>query len=205
MAMTKVVGIVGLSLTVLSLFLMVLFPLPTEAPATAPTAISDRTDGTGRTDGTDDESDESSERAFFDAAWGFGKVNCGDEKLARIVARESVRVGIEARVLAIKIGKESGCNPLAISNKGAVGLAQVMPGVWKEKYDFSLPENNLFNPEANVRIGAEILAEKVKEAGGKLRGGLRRYNGAGPEAEKYADRIMALARRRGESLRGEGK
>lgn len=127
--------------------------------------------------------------ALYSAARVYGKAGCGDFALAEATARLALRAGIPAEIVAAKVAVESNCNPLAVSPKGAVGLTQIMPSIWRGKYDFATV--NLFNPEDSLRVGTEILAGLIAKHG--ARGGLRRYNGAGPDAEVYADRVLALA------------
>lgn len=126
---------------------------------------------------------------IYDAGRVFGRAGCGDYALAEKVARYAAREGIPARVLAAVVAVESHCNPLAVSHKGAVGLTQVRVSTWKREYDFT--ESNLFHPETSLRVGAAILRRSIAEHG--LRGGIVRYNGQGPDAEVYADRVLALA------------
>lgn len=40
----------------------------------------------------------------------------------------------------------------------------------------------------------KLLAEKTQEAHGNFRQGIRRYNGAGPKAEQYANEVIKLRR-----------
>jgi soluble lytic murein transglycosylase-like protein len=127
--------------------------------------------------------------ALYSAARVYGKAGCGDFALAEATARFALRAGIPSEIVAAKVAVESSCNPLAVSHKGAVGLTQVMPSIWKGSYDFS--RVNLLNPEDSLRVGTEILAGLIAKHG--ARGGLRRYNGAGPDAEDYAGRVLALA------------
>jgi hypothetical protein len=44
-------------------------------------------------------------------------------------------------------------------------------------------------PKNNIRIGFHLLASLIKNYDTK--GGVRRYNGAGPRAEAYADSVLA--------------
>ncbi len=126
---------------------------------------------------------------IFDAGRVFGRAGCGDYALAEKVARYAAREGVPARVLAAVIAVESHCNPLAVSNKGALGLTQVRVSTWRAEYDFA--RVNLLDPDTSVRVGAEILGREIRAHG--LRDGVRRYNGSGPDAEAYTERVLALA------------
>jgi soluble lytic murein transglycosylase-like protein len=133
---------------------------------------------------------ESFRKAFFDAARVYGRAGCGDVHLAELTARSSAKTGLPANVIAAEIAVESACNPLAVSRDGGVGLTQVMPLIWASKYNNFL-DKNLLNPKDSIEVGMEILSENVKTYG--LHQGIRHYNGAGPNAEAYAVKVMALA------------
>ena len=103
--------------------------------------------------------------------------------------------GIPPRLLAAAVAVESGCNPYAVSARGAIGLTQIVPKVWKGKYDFA-GHDNLLNPTANLRVGARILSENIQQWG--TRGGLQHYLGTGTDdgnitPGSYAAKIMTLA------------
>ena len=66
-------------------------------------------------------------------------------------------------VMAI-IDEESGWNPYAVSEKGAVGLMQLMP---KTAVRFGV--RNRFRPDENIRGGVAYLAWLNREFGGDLR------------------------------------
>lgn len=128
--------------------------------------------------------------ALYQASRIYGKAGCGDLALAELTAAYALKNALPPNVVAALVAVESHCNPLAISREQAVGLTQVVPRIWKDKHDFA--QINLFNPEQNVATGTEILGGLVKQYG--LRDGLRRYNGSGREAERYAARVLALAK-----------
>ena len=66
-------------------------------------------------------------------------------------------------VMAI-IDEESGWNPYAVSEKGAVGLMQLMP---QTALRFGV--HNRFRPDENIRGGVAYLAWLNREFGGDLR------------------------------------
>ncbi len=120
-----------------------------------------------------------------------------DPELIDLVAREALRAGIDPRMLAATVVVESGCNQYAISRRGAVGYMQVMPRVWKDRYDIA-GEYNLFNEHDNLRVGATILSELVQNYG--VWEGVRRYQGLGQDCATcdmgYTTKILALAERK---------
>lgn len=116
-----------------------------------------------------------------------------DPELINTVAKEAVRAGLPPKVLAATVAVESQCNQFAVSSRGALGLTQVMPRIWKDRFDFE--KVNLLNPHDNIRTGAVIMAGLVKEHG--LSRGVQLYNGAGvgcPTCDGgYSEKVLTLA------------
>ena len=138
--------------------------------------------------------------AALDVARVFGRsTGCAeaDPKLINEIAEEAVKVNLDPRILAATVAVESACNQYATSSKGAIGLTQIMPKVWKGSYDFE-HQYNLLNPHDNIRVGASILAGLVKQYG--LPAGLRHYDGTGTDCPTcdlaYVDKIAGLAAKR---------
>ena len=133
--------------------------------------------------------------ALFEASRVYGKAGCGNEQLAEMTAEHAIRSGLPAQLIAAQIATESTCNPLAVSNRGAIGLRQVVPKIWGKKYDFS--KINLFNMSDNMTVADDITVDLVKKYG--IRGGLIHYYGTGSDGDTalggagYADRILQLA------------
>ncbi len=76
-------------------------------------------------------------------------------------------------------------NPEIVSPAGAMGLMQIMPatGMFLASYEgltWSAPEEVLFNPIYNIRLGARYLASQIEYY--DVDGGLAAYNGG----EKWA-------------------
>ena len=89
-------------------------------------------------------------------------------------------------ILTALIVVESSANHMAVSKKGAMGLTQVMPGIWR--YDTS----TLKNPYKNIEIGASILRQYITKHG--LIGGLSAYNsGRKTRSVRYAKNILKIA------------
>ena len=99
-----------------------------------------------------------------------------------LIARTAYYAGLDAAEWASLIIVESSCNPLAISNQGAVGLAQVHLKSWQTVYNF---ENMaIFDPAVNLRVGSHILLQ-YKQKYGSL--ALRYYHGIASDGrhERY--------------------
>lgn len=136
------------------------------------------------------------QKAFFQASKVYGKAGCGDQALAEMTARHAIDTGLPAPLIAAMAATESGCNPQAISNRGAIGLTQVVPRIWNKDFDFS--KINLLNPEENMTVGTTILAKLVKDHG--IKTGLYRYYGTGSGGDGlgltgtgYAEKVLQLA------------
>ena len=93
---------------------------------------------------------------------------------------------VTPELLTALIVVESSANHVAVSNKGAIGLTQVMPTIW----DFE--EQELFNPYKNIEIGSKILKQYVDRYG--VKGGLSSYNsGRKNRALRYAHYVLTVA------------
>jgi len=118
-------------------------------------------------------------------------------KLIQEIAEQSVRVNIDPRIFAAVVAVESGCDPMAVSRRGAIGYVQVMPKIWKDRFDFT-GSVNLLNPHDNLHVGADILGGLVKQYG--ITGGILRYQGTGTACpscdDNYTSKILSLAGRR---------
>ncbi|WP_343162764.1 lytic transglycosylase domain-containing protein [Oleiagrimonas sp. C23AA] len=110
--------------------------------------------------------------------------------------------GVSAALLRAVIHAESAFNPRAVSNKGAQGLMQLMPGTASD-----MGVNDAFNAAQNIRGGARYLASLLKTFNGNVRLAAAAYN-AGPAAvqkyggvppydqtQVYVDRVDILRKR----------
>lgn len=78
-------------------------------------------------------------------------------------------------LLRAVIKRESAFHPCAVSERGALGLMQLMPAT-AEQFGVADP----FDPRQNVRGGAAFLKQLLNRFGGNIRLALSAYN-AGPE------------------------
>jgi len=79
-------------------------------------------------------------------------------------------------------------NPRVVSKARAMGLMQVMPvvGCFIAQYEgitWTTPEEVLFNPIYNLRIGCRLLSALIEQYG--LEGGLAAYNGGEKQASLW--------------------
>ncbi len=89
---------------------------------------------------------------------------------------------------------ESSGNPKAISSEGAWGLMQVRHAVWgKELKKAGIIRHNqeLFNPEKNIRAGEYILTKYYGQTG-CLTKTLKKYSG---NDKRYFEKVMAVYKR----------
>ena len=101
--------------------------------------------------------------------------------------------GINPRVLALTVWRESDCNAAAVGSSGEIGLTQINPSVWRKTLTRE-GFGDLSDPSTNLRAGAWILARLKARSRTDIEA-VRRYNGSGPKARRYAEaqRIVYLA------------
>jgi len=93
--------------------------------------------------------------------------------------------GISDALLAALVWQESRWNPAAVSAKGAVGLAQLMPETARE---LGIDPRD---PNANLAGGARYLRQLLDSFGGNVEKALAAYN-AGPARVVRANGIPAI-------------
>jgi len=115
------------------------------------------------------------------------------------VTRYAQEYGVDEDLVRAIIKVESANNPNALSNKGAMGLMQLMPGTAK-----MLGVSDAWDPEQNIRGGVKYLSQLsdkfdgdiVKILAGYNAGPSRvdKYNGIPPytETQNYVKKVMAM-------------
>src|SRR6202161_2518437 len=94
-----------------------------------------------------------------------------DQRLDRIVRDAAARHDVDPALVKAVISTESGWNPRAVSNKGAVGLMQLIPGTAQR---FGV--GNAFDPVQNVEGGTTYLKSLLDLYSGDLQKTLAAYN-----------------------------
>lgn len=102
-------------------------------------------------------------------------VDIPDEQVADLIDRFAAHFGLDPTLVRAVIQVESGFNRYAQSNKGAMGLMQLMPATARE-----LKVSDPWDPEQNVRAGTAYL-RRMLDRFGEVELALAAYN-AGPEA-----------------------
>jgi soluble lytic murein transglycosylase-like protein len=107
------------------------------------------------------------------------------------------RYSLDPELIRAIIRVESGFNPFAVSEKGAMGLMQLMPDTAKEM-KVAAP----FEAEENIMGGSRYLRKLLNLFDGDLRRGLAAYNAgpniipadgtipAIPETEQYVEKVL---------------
>jgi len=128
-------------------------------------------------------------------------VGVPDADLEPLIARHSDAQNLDPKLVRALIQVESGYNFRALSNKGAMGLMQLMPATAS-----LLNVRNPYDPEDNLRGGTRYLRQMLDRFAGRVElalsaynagpGAVERHNGIPPFAETrdYVRRILALYR-----------
>lgn len=107
----------------------------------------------------------------------------------RMVEAAGEATGINPRLIALTVYRESRCKADALGAVGEIGMGQVYPRIWEDTLvNEGVIESvdALYDPEVNLRATGFILGEALRYAKGDPVDALRRYNGSGPAAERYA-------------------
>jgi soluble lytic murein transglycosylase-like protein len=101
-----------------------------------------------------------------------------------LIEEHATRQNLRPDLVRAVIQVESGFNPYALSNKGAMGLMQLMPFTAKE-----LGVRNAYDPVQNIRGGTAYLRQLLDKFGGDEALALAAYNAGAGAVAKYGDAI----------------
>jgi hypothetical protein len=108
------------------------------------------------------------------------KICTVDCKFNDIIIRASRRYKVEPEIIKAIIRAESSFNPKAISNKGAMGLMQLMPTTAEE-----LGVKDAFNPEHNINGGVRYYKKLLRRYKGNVKLALAAYNAGLLRVKQY--------------------
>ncbi|WP_217125431.1 lytic transglycosylase domain-containing protein [Hydrogenophilus thiooxidans] len=116
----------------------------------------------------------------------------------KAIETEARRYGFDPLLIVAMIAVESGFDPNAKSEQGALGLMQVIPKWHLDKIDARVagePQaDHLFDPEVNIAVGIEVLAEGVQRYG-TLEMALQYYHGSLKDPkQRYSKTVLSLYR-----------
>jgi soluble lytic murein transglycosylase-like protein len=122
-----------------------------------------------------------------------------DTDLEPLITRHSDAQALDPKLVKAVIQAESGYNVRALSNKGAIGLMQLMPATAS-----LLNVQNPYDPDDNIRGGTRYLRQMIDRFAGRLEFAIAAYN-AGPgaverhggippfaETRAYVKRVLSL-------------
>lgn len=119
--------------------------------------------------------------------------NAGERlQFLRLVHYEANRARLPPELVLALIQVESNFDRWAISSVGAQGFMQIMP-FWLT--EVGRPDDNLFRPEINIRMGCTILRYYLDKERGDLPRALARYNGSVGRTV-YPDKVFHALRTR---------
>jgi hypothetical protein len=96
------------------------------------------------------------------------------------IAAAAASYGVDVALLRAVIHAESAFNPMAVSNKGAQGLMQLMPGTASD-----LGVIDAFDTSQNIAGGAKYLAQLLKDFNGNTQLATAAYNAGAGAVQKY--------------------
>ncbi len=108
-------------------------------------------------------------------------VDCNTERLLQPVILEASELyDVDHAIIKAIIMAESSYNLMAISNKGAEGLMQLMPNTARE-----LGVTDSFNPTQNIHAGVRYFKKLLKRFKGDVRLALAAYNAGSQNVMEY--------------------
>ncbi|MFZ9346675.1 MAG: lytic transglycosylase domain-containing protein [Burkholderiaceae bacterium] len=116
------------------------------------------------------------------------------EQLVAAAFETSGTFRLDPFLLLAVISIESGFNPLAESQQGAVGLMQIMPRAHADKLKAFGGEKQALDPRVNMQVGAMILREYIDRFGSDV-AALKAYVGSLGQPTEYPQRVLQVRER----------
>ncbi|UXI69493.1 lytic transglycosylase domain-containing protein [Tahibacter amnicola] len=110
----------------------------------------------------------------------FSSVRLNRDAYRAEIAAAAAEFGLDESLLRAVVHAESAFNPNALSNKGAQGLMQLMPGTADD-----MGVDNPFDAVQNIRGGAQYLSLQLKNFQGDERRAIAAYNAGPANVTKY--------------------
>jgi hypothetical protein len=110
--------------------------------------------------------------------------------LVTLAHRAGHQLKLDPLLIIAVIAIESRFNPIAESPAGAKGLMQIIPKYHGDKLEEFGGEQAVFEPEANIHVGARILKEYLRRTG-NLGIALQMYAGAlADDEDQYTRKVL---------------
>jgi len=111
--------------------------------------------------------------------------------LVTVAHRAGRQLQLDPLLIIAVIAIESRFNPIAESRAGAKGLMQIIPKYHGDKLEEFGGEQAVFEPEANIHVGARILKEYLRRTG-HVGIALQMYAGAlGDQEDQYTRKVLS--------------